>query len=204
MSKQQKQRFVSPAGRAIYPKLNKPDTKFNAEGVYEVKLAVSDEKFTTFLEEQHNKAVEAAKAENKGKKIREADLPFTVDEDSGEAVVKFKCKAKVQSKSGEVFEQKPAIFDAKGKSLTKAPNIGGGSILKVSYEIVPFYTAIAGAGISLRLKAVQLIGLVEFGGGGAGAYGFGAEDGYEADDGDEVENDFEADESEVSDDSFDF
>lgn len=206
MSKQQKPRFVSPAGKAIYPRLNKPDTKFNPEGEYKVKLAINPkelgvDKFTSLLEEQHAKSVQQAKEENKGKKIREADLPFSVDEDTGEITVQFKCKAKVKTKAGDEFEQKPAIFDAKGKPLTNAPNIGGGSMLKVSFEIVPFYTAIAGAGISLRLKAVQVIDLKSFSGGAdAGAFGFGEEDGYEAE---EVTNDFEANE-EVSEDSADY
>jgi hypothetical protein len=73
------------------------------------------------------------------------------------------------------------LFDAKGKPLSKDIKIGGGSKMKVSYEILPYYTAIAGAGISLRLKAVQVIDLVEYSSGGSGeSYGFGKEDGYEA------------------------
>lgn len=38
----------------------------------------------------------------------------------------------------------------------------------------------AGAGISLRLKAVQVINLVAGGGGTGESYGFGEEDGYVA------------------------
>lgn len=30
----------TPAGNAIWPKLTKPDTKFNAEGEYTTKLAI--------------------------------------------------------------------------------------------------------------------------------------------------------------------
>ena len=95
---------------------------------------------------------------------------------------RFKLKAKVTPKQGDPFEQRPAIFDAKGKPLQEA-KIGGGSKVKVAYELIPYYTAIAGAGVSLRLKAVQVIDLVEFSGGAsADAFGFGEEEGYEAED----------------------
>ena len=73
--------------------------------------------------------------------------------------------------------------DAKGKPLTGETKVGGGSVIKVSYEVVPYYTAIAGAGVSLRLKAVQIIELKAYSGGGnAESYGFGEEEGFEADD----------------------
>jgi len=48
--------------------------------------------------------------------------------------------------------------------------------------MIPYYTAMAGAGVSLRLKAVQITKLVE-GGAGAGAKGHGFDeikDGYVA------------------------
>jgi hypothetical protein len=54
--------------------------------------------------------------------------------------------------------------------------LGGGSTIRVSYEIVPFVSPI-GAGASLRLKGVQVIDLVEWGSGNADYYGFGEEEG---------------------------
>jgi len=50
--------------------------------------------------------------------------------------------------------------------------------MKVSAELIPYYTAMAGAGVSLRLRAVQITKLVEGGSGNAKGYGFGEEDGY--------------------------
>ena len=44
--------------------------------------------------------------------------------------------------------------------------VWSGSEMKVSADMIPYYTAMAGAGVSLRLKAVQITKLVE---GGAGA-----------------------------------
>lgn len=181
--KKKAERFVSPKGIASYPYLTKPDTKFNTEGEYKVSLLVSGgdaSKAIDFLTEQHKAAVSKAKKENAGKRVKESELPF-IENDDGTVTFKFKMKAKVTPKKGDTFEQKPALFDAKGKPLTGETKIGGGSVVKVCYEVVPYYTAIAGAGVSLRLKAVQIIELKEYSGGGnAESYGFGEEEGFEA------------------------
>ena len=193
MSKPKLPRYVTPAGTAQYPYLTKPDTKFNPDGEYKLKLEIPADKaqdIVTFLDEQFAAAVAAAKKENPGKRMKEADPPYLVNEETGTVAVSFKLKAKVTPKNGEPFEQRPAIFDAKGKPI-KDVNIGGGSTVKVAYEVLPFYTAIVGAGISLRLKACQVINLVEFSGGaGAEAFGFGEEDGYEAEDNSAAGNGF--------------
>lgn len=186
MSKPKLPRYVTPAGTAQYPYLTKPDTKFNPDGEYKLKLEIPGDKaqdLVTFLDEQFALAQEKAKKENAGKKIKPGNEPYEIDQDSGKVTVNFKLKAKVTPKNGEPFEQKPAIFDAKGKPIMGDAKVGGGSKVKVAYEVLPYYTAIAGAGVSLRMKAVQVIELVEYSGGaGAGAYGFGEEEGYEAED----------------------
>lgn len=183
MTKIKRPRFVSPAGTAQYPYLNKPDTKFNPDGEYKCKLEIPADKaqeIVTFLDEQHEQSIAKAKKDNPGKKVKEGEVPYTVNEETGAVVVNFKLRAKGKTKDGSEFEQRPAVFDSKGKPLQDA-KVGGGSTLKIAYEVIPYYTAIAGAGVSLRLKAAQIINLVEFSGGaGAGAYGFGEEDGYEA------------------------
>ncbi len=185
MTKPKNPRYVTPAGIAQYPYLTKPDTKFNPDGEYKVSLeipAAQAQDIVTFLDEQHEASVAKAKKENAGKRIKEGEVPYLLNEETGAVTVRFKLKAKVSPKMGDPFEQRPAIFDAKGKPLQDA-KVGGGSKIKVAYEVVPYFTAIAGAGVSLRMKAVQVIDLKEFSGGaGAGAYGFGEEEGYEAED----------------------
>jgi hypothetical protein len=197
MTKAKNPRYTTPAGIAQYPYLTKPDTKFNPDGEYKISLEIpgaAAQDIVTFLDEQFAASVAKAKKENAGKKIKEGDVPYSVDEDSGKVTVRFKLKAKVTPKQGDPFEQRPAIFDAKGKPLMEA-KIGGGSKVKVAYELVPYYTAIAGAGVSLRLKAVQVIDLVEFSGGAsADAYGFGEEEGYEAEDTPAAQNGFSEEE----------
>ena len=194
MSKVKNPRYTTPAGIAQYPYLTKPDTKFNPDGEYKISVEIpgaAAQDIVTFLDEQFAASVAKAKKENPGKKIKEGDVPYSVDDDSGKVTVRFKLKAKVTPKMGDPFEQRPALFDAKGKPIGADTKIGGGSKVKVAYELVPYYTAIAGAGISLRLKAVQVIDLVEFSGGASSeAYGFGEEEGYEAEDTPAAQNGF--------------
>ena len=186
--------YITPTGTANYPWVTKPDTKFNADGEYSIALTFRDDDaaVSTLLNEALEKSVEKAKEENKGKKIKSADSPVVENED-GTITLKFKLKAKVTPKNGEPFEQRPALFDAKNKPLSKDIKIGGGSKVKVAYEIIPFYTALVGAGLSLRLMAVQVIELVEYSGGDGNTYGFGQEDGYEAKASEEEKSGFEND-----------
>jgi hypothetical protein len=194
MSKAKNPRYTTPAGIAQYPYLTKPDTKFNPDGEYKISVEIpgaAAQDIVTFLDEQFEASVAKAKKDNPGKKIKQGDVPYSVNDDTGKVTVRFKLKAKVTPKQGDPFEQRPALFDAKGKPIGADAKIGGGSKVKVAYELVPYYTAIAGAGISLRLKAVQVIDLVEFSGGASSeAYGFGEEEGYEAEDTPAAQNGF--------------
>lgn len=198
-------RYVTQVGVAIYPHLVEPDTKFNSEGEYKVKLRLAPDSVITdakgkrvsdvqsFIDEMMAKALEKAKQENKGK-IKEADAPYEIDEETGDVLVNFKLKATGKTRDGKEFTQKPALFDAKGKPA-EVKAVWGGSKIKVSFEVVPFYTKLIGAGVSLRLKAAQIIELVAgSGGGSADSYGFGKEEGYEAED-EAADNGFSSDES---------
>ena len=64
-------------------------------------------------------------------------------------------------------------FDPKDKI------IWGGTEAKVAYQIIPYFVGSIGAGVSLRLKAVQILSLVT-GEGNASSFGFKEEQGFEA------------------------
>lgn len=206
------ERVVTPKGRLGFPFLQKPDTKFNQEGEYKTHIFLAAEEAEGILEKLNAGVAEAvakAKADpkNKGKKIKEADLPVQWNEDETEVRLSFKLKASGKNKKGEEFTQKPALFDAKGKPLAEGVKIGGGSIAKVSFEIVPFFTALVGAGVSLRLKAVQVITAKAYSGSSDGsAYGFGEEEGDEDDEqeGSEFSNESEGGDDAPTDDNPDF
>ena len=184
MANQQKQRLTSPKGVAMYPSLDKPDTKFDTAGKYNVKLRIPKEECEEFM--KTIKAVFDANyadaVEKHGDNVKKANLPFKPHEEegkkTGDIVFNFAMKARGTSKDGTQWEQRPKIFGPAGELIPAAqvPKIGGGSVLKVNHHVDGWYTAIAGAGVSLRLRGVQVIELVEYGGGGtAEDFGFAAE-----------------------------
>ena len=135
------------------------------------------------INEELTKSVALAKEKAKGKNIKTAPAPFEdeLDDDgqpTGSTVFKFKTKAQITTKDGKIIPNRVAIFDSKGTPMTDC-NVWSGSEMKVSAELVPYYTAMVGAGVSMRLRAVQITKLVEGGNGNAKGYGFGEEEGYE-------------------------
>lgn len=186
-----KKLLTTPKGVAVYPHLSKPDTKFKAEGVYHIKLKLDGIEAASLAGAIDNAMKESLKAAriqvteshgaDKAKKVGLSDAPYSRDETDGSVTFSFKMNATGKSrKTGEQFTMKPVIFNAQGVP-TEGMKIGGGSIVRVSYEIVPFYkTAKVGAGVTLRLQAVQVITLVEYGA-NAASYGFTNEEGETTD-----------------------
>lgn len=172
-------RITTPAGIAVYPKIEKPDTKFDANGVYSIDLDLSGAEAQELIGKLTKVADEsyAAECKAKGKKaLKRSDMPWKETED-GKTRFKFKLKAK--GGTGEKqWDQKPAIFDAKGNPV-KDLNVGSGSTVKVAFDVVPYFTAMVGQGISLRLRAVQVIELRQYiAGDNFDAFGFKATDGF--------------------------
>lgn len=185
-------------GTFVFPKLNTPDTKFKAEGEYQVRLRMGaddaapimakiDEMADAALAEAKAELVKAKKGAAAAKLTLAKDKPYrpTMDpetgEETGDIEFNFKMKASgVAAATGKPWERSPKVFSASGAELkgTAIPSIWGGTVGRVSGEYNPFCTAI-GAGVSLRLNAVQILSLVTKGGGDAGTFGFGAEEGFE-------------------------
>jgi hypothetical protein len=200
MAEQRKrnERFVSPSGRFIYPWLSTPDTKFDADGVYRLKLAVPAAECASFVEMIEGKYDDNL-ANNKAKVTKEGARPWELDEEANAYLFTFKMKAVVTTKTGEQFTQRPSLFDASGAILGNV-KVGGGTVGKISFEVIPYANKALGAGISLRLKAVQIIDLVEFGVGDADSFGFAEEEGYVANTG----SDFEDEAAEGASEGYDF
>tara|TARA_B110000503_G_C7101055_1_gene393767 strand:+ start:861 stop:1454 length:594 start_codon:yes stop_codon:yes gene_type:complete len=171
------QTHVTPVGEAIYPHLQVPDTKFNSNGEYKVTLKVkksdASEMLAIFKQAEEDSLIKAT-FENKGKKIEQAPAPYTEEGDF--VMFKFKMTATgVNRKTKENFTQRPAIFDAKKNIIPVSQSIWGGSEMKIAYEIIPYYMSSRGAGISVRLKQVQIVKLVDSG----QVPAFTEEDGFE-------------------------
>lgn len=152
-------RLVSPKGAARYPRLNSPSTRFKPQGEYSVKLAcASDETTAKYIEQIKEIARVSYKehCERIGKpKLKMAEWPWK--EDNGQIVFKFAAVAKIVTKLGKEYDNKVALFDVKGHPVTEM--IGAGSVLKAAADINTWYSPALGFGVSLRLKAVQVIDL---------------------------------------------
>lgn len=149
---------ITPKGVLSWPFIAKPDTRYNPDGVYKTSLVLSAADAEPLMET----CKEAFISEYGNTKMAKANMPFEVNEESGEVTFKFKSK------------RQPKIYDAKGKVISKVPQIASGTIAKIATAINPYQTGI-NTGVSMYLNDVQILELVEYG----GAAKFSAEDGYE-------------------------
>lgn len=205
--KKKRVEFTTPRGVFAFPKLAVPDTKFDTDGRYSVKVRFADEAaaaMIAMLADPHAAAIAAGeiafnalpvatrkKMAAKGIKAM-VENPFyspvydkETEEETGEIEVNFGCKAGGVSKATQKpWKRKPIqAFDSKGKLFKATDKIWSGTVGKVRFSISEYFVPGTGAaGLSLGLEAVQIIELSGPGAGrSAAGYGFDVEeDGFEA------------------------
>lgn len=185
--------FTSPIGEAVFPWISKADTAHDKAGVFKTLLSVpkdSAEDFIVKLErirDEFKAGLPAAKqavtnavpvwtpeftrpvypegaTDEEKKLIRDA----WVGEETGNVLFKFKMKNNVSLPDGTSFSQEPVVVLAETGEAITTP-VYGGSIIRVRGQVVPYTNAAAGTvGVSLRMKAVQVIELVSGSGEGSG------------------------------------
>lgn len=220
MANQKYPKMTTGRGIAIWPRINQPDTKFDPDGKYELTLAFDEDDATLQKIEAEATKLAEEKLEEikadliaKGKKAAAGKITLVnlvreeEDDETGEATGRKTIKATMKAsgiskKTNKPWSRKPDVFNGAGKKLTVCPNVGSGSVCKMSVELFPYYAAAAKeVGCTFRLEGVQVIKLVEFGQRDAGGHGFGEED--DADDIEDTQEDsppFDADEDEDEDD----
>jgi len=180
----------SPKGVAVFPRLNEPDFKWKPEaGQYSTKIRLPKEeaeaflaKFQVMADDIYTQTLAATKGkkDKKGKliEVENAGLPFAVETDkegteTGSLLIAFTANASYIDKITKVKKEiKPGIYDSQGKPTNV--QVGGGSILKVAFQPMPYYNEGAGkTGVSFRLEGVQVVELRQFG----GNLNFGVEEG---------------------------
>ena len=166
-------------GKAVYPRLAQPDTKFDELGQYKADVSVPLADAEPIMEILSN----VFKAHT-GKAPKKADNTmwyFETNEDgdeTGNVVFKCRVKNKLRKRDGQLWDRKPKLFDAALKPIDVNPF--GGSTYIVSAEV---YAWEAGAkkGISLQPLGVQVLELVSGSGPSASSMGFKAQEGFTAD-----------------------
>ena len=153
--------LTSPKGRAIFPHLTEPDTKFKPEGEYHVKLECNKadcEKIVKQIKDLVALKVKEEHTKNFNVKIKYATLPFELEDDK--VVFNFKMKASgTRRDNNKHFTQQPVLVDAELKPLGQDVQIWGDSILRITFE-PHSYSMPVGLGCTLRLKTVQVLELV--------------------------------------------
>lgn len=180
-----RKQMTSPRGVAVWPHLNEPNTRFDDDGVYSVKLAIPQEDAQGFIDElteYYQEGYQEHCRDNKKNKLKPGPMPWADQEDengnpTGLVEFKFKMKAKYNYE-GTMVENRVILFDADAKKCDA--RIGGGSELKVGCEPYVWYTGALGCGLSLRLKAVQVLKLVEYNSGSDASSFFNVEEGFTA------------------------
>jgi hypothetical protein len=198
-------RITTPAAPAVFPKLDlaNPDygsTQYPIKGgafSCQQRFVASDPAVAAMLKKM-TAALDAFEAEAQAqfdalpvaarKKIggiKRADfVNIQYDEEeneTGEIIIKFKMGHSGTTKAGKEWKRYPQLIDAKLQPIKKGTAIWGGSTVRISADIVPYFKPADGEyGISRFLEGVQVIELVSAGGRSAKDMGFDEEDGYEA------------------------
>ena len=186
-------KITSPEGAAIWPALQTP-TNFKGEGplAYETKIRLDPAApgVAEFIE-----ALEAAHAQGKqdineqrarfnekplsaAQLKKESSRPWTdeLDKDTGEPTGNLTVKAKLKAERkvrGEMISQRPALFDGAGNAFPVDTPVWSGSTVRLSVEPRPYYVPAIGYGVSLQLKAVQILKVVNGDNEALDASGFG-------------------------------
>ena len=158
-------RLQSPVGEAIYPHLNKPDTKYNADGVFKVKMKIPVtqelQDFVQAIQDENEKVYAAAVAEAKEQKKRPPKkTEINYYEDDGFGYFSFKCNATIKTKDAEgnpvITAKSFPILDAAGNKFENVRYVNSGAEIQSVIDLVPMNTAVAGAGVALRLICVKV------------------------------------------------
>lgn len=174
-------KFNTPVGVARYPHLNKPDTRFDDEGVYKCDLIIEAgaaaeliaylegirDAFFATLDAKKRKAYKLAA-------VYEDELDDAGDE-TGNIIIKTKLAAVGHNDKGETWTNEPKLFDSSGNPLPEDVQIWSGSQLIVAGTVMTYAMASTKmVGVSLKCRGVQVIKLVSGSGQTAESFGFGA------------------------------
>jgi len=179
MSKQNQ--IITPVGRSEWMRVFSADYKFDEAGLFGGKLHFDNTEAQDLMKQLDGLAKQSvAKAmEETGKpasKIQSRPA-YEICDETGDVTIKVKLKENGNGKNGP-FTQRPKVFDSRRTPIVEEVPLWNGSRMRVSFTPVLYYTAMAGAGVSLRLNSAQIIEAIS-GGDGADASVFDAiEDGF--------------------------
>lgn len=179
------EKYVTGKGELVgFVAICTPSTKFDKEGTYSANILLPKEEGEKLAAKIKEVRTQQFKTYGKGTKVAELTqcVPYTtVNEETGEEIPDelgryvLKTKAGAYIKDGKV-DNKIAIVNAKKKPV-KNVNVGAGTIARL-LVILSGYSVAGKTGVSVKLKGVQIIDLVEFNGADV-ASAFDEEEGFD-------------------------
>ena len=151
MATSKNQIHITPVGTAAGPWLNKPDGRFDADGIYQVKM-IFNKKDIKPIQTIVDPLMDGGKHHPIKPEMDDEGNP------TGNHIVQFKMKARVKTKNGEEFTQKPILLDTLGNRVVD--QVGAGSKLKIAYQAIPFNQG--AGGVTMRMQKVRIVELVEY------------------------------------------
>ena len=131
--------------RCRWASVVEPNTKF--EPTWEIEAELNDQQAAMF-----------------------ADAGVRLKEDDGIKLLRFKRKVEGNKKGGGTYRNDPPkVVDASKQEFTNL--IGNGSLVNIAYDLRS-WEMMGNTGVKADLKAVQVLELVEYSGGGGGASEF--------------------------------
>lgn len=168
--------IISPAGTAVQVYLTKPSDKFNKAGVYSVKLAIDRaaaepmcKKLDALLDQVWAYYAERKPVASMKRMTKRAPYEDELDEKTGEptgrVVLNVKEVASRVDAKGRPTTFAPKLYDVKGNEVKRVPNVGRGTTMKVGFNARGYLAeAQKEIGVTLRLRAAQILRLVEYAG----------------------------------------
>ncbi len=168
--------FTTPVGELVYPWVSRPDVRYDPDGVFQTKLLLPFEGAQELIAKLEGVRSDFVATLDVAKQKTYNVAPVFEDEldeegeETGNVLIKVKLKALVTPREGDPFTQAPVIINAEDGSKVEEP-VYGGTMAKLKGQIVPYTNAASKlAGVTLRLRAVQVHELVTGTGSGGGAF----------------------------------
>jgi len=175
--------LTTPVGEGLWLHITEPDKKWTPVA-FKASLILDTEDAEILIEKLEpfyaSKLAEMKESHPKKKWGRYEPWESELDDDSketGRTIFKFKQNAEIPTKSGEVFKTKVVIFDSGTKTSPPKPvdlgtkKVANGSLIAISFEPYAYDNMTSTqVGVSLRLKAVQIIQMIEYNPGGSASF----------------------------------
>ena len=164
-------------GKAYWAHVHSPETYEGKQLGYSIMVKIDDDKLEALKNKLENLFNEAETTMAK-KPNRKKPMNLSIKEDSkaGECIKAKTLHYYKNRETGEITPKTLPVFKKNGEPLEQGVQIGNGSEVIINVTPSPYVVNPSTYGVQLRLNAVQVLDLVEYGARSAQTFGFDIED----------------------------